>query len=143
MNNSKEKNAASLKRKLRSSRSSGNAWSFFNNSFNQFQDSLTIALKAYQNDIKKNKSLALIDTVSCGMIYLGIAQFASVVILKDTFPFNAFLAGFISCVGQFVLLISLRLQVVEQFEGISKHRAFGEFVFASLVLHFICLHFIN
>ncbi len=36
--------------------------------------------------------------------------------LVGTFPFNAFLSGFISCVASFVLGVCLRLQVSEQFK---------------------------
>lgn len=117
--------------------------------------------------------LKLIDLFLVFLVALGILQFVYV-ILVGNFPFNAFLGGFISCVGQFVLIISLRLQikssslkvavrdasekddsdkedsenvVIEDkeplFEQVSPERAFGDFVFASLILHFIVYHFIN
>ena len=79
-------------------------------------------------------------------------------------PFNAFLAGFSATVGQFVLTASLRIQtnpanrkefqssevdggakagVGGKEEGISDERAFADYVFGSLVLHFFCVNFIN
>ncbi|AMD21539.1 HFL317Wp [Eremothecium sinecaudum] len=109
----------------------------------QFQESLVTAWQAYRKDVSGNQRLMLIDTFCLGLVVLGVIQFSFIVVRRDTFPFNAFLSGFIACVGQFVLLVSLRLQIGEEFKGISKPRAFGEFTFASLVLHFICLHFIN
>ena len=62
-------------------------------------------------------------------------------------PFNAFLAGFSATVGQFVLTASLRIQTnpenKTEFESISPERAFADFVFGSLLLHFFCVNFIN
>ena len=87
-------------------------------------------------------------------------------------PFNAFLSGFSAAVGQFVLTVSLRMQISERppagassaakkstvktvdgltgeviEEGknvnISSERAFAEFVFGSLILHAFCINFIN
>ncbi|AGO11529.1 AaceriADL261Cp [[Ashbya] aceris (nom. inval.)] len=109
----------------------------------QFTEALHITWRAYSKDLKSDRRLLLIDTLCGGLVAIGLVQTLFIAVIRDTFPFNAFLAGFISCVGQFVLLISLRLQLREQFAGISSQRAFGEFVLASLVLHFICLHFIN
>lgn len=93
--------------------------------------------------------LKLIDFFLIFLICLGILQFIYVILIGN-FPFNAFLGGFISCVGQFVLLVSLRLQINDSnntnnklFKGISPERSFGDFIFASLILHFIVIHFIN
>lgn len=112
--------------------------------------------------------LQLIDLFLVFLVALGVLQFVYVVLVGN-FPFNAFLGGFISCVGQFVLVVSLRLQVKQQkpkveteseSEGetsvtadekvptttlfsISPERAFGDFIFASLILHFVVWHFIN
>lgn len=62
-------------------------------------------------------------------------------------PFNAFLSGFSACVGQFVLTASLRMQTNTEnkadFENISHERAFADFIFGSLLLHFFCVNFIN
>lgn len=115
--------------------------------FSQFGESLDIAYKSYLKQVKDNRQLKLID-IFCGfLVLIGIVQFLFIGLIRDTFPFNGFLAGFSSCVGQFVLLISLRLQLLESYSpssiGISKQRSFGEFIFSSLILHFICLHFIN
>lgn len=97
--------------------------------------------------------LMVIDIFLSFLVALGALQFIYV-LLVGNFPFNAFLGGFISCVGQFVLLVSLRLQIKpsQTVEGkaplklqfnISPERAFGDFIFASLILHFIVYHFIN
>ncbi|EHL03626.1 putative Dolichyl-diphosphooligosaccharide--protein glycosyltransferase subunit DAD1 [Glarea lozoyensis 74030] len=62
-------------------------------------------------------------------------------------PFNAFLSGFSATVGQFVLTASLRIQTnVENkadFTSVSQERAFADYVFGSLILHFFCVNFIN
>ncbi|SMN18597.1 similar to Saccharomyces cerevisiae YOR103C OST2 Epsilon subunit of the oligosaccharyltransferase complex of the ER lumen [Maudiozyma saulgeensis] len=108
-----------------------------------FAEAINLALTSYKNQIKNNRKLRLIDIFAAMLVFIGIFQTAFVGIIQDNYPFNAFLAGFIICVGQFVLLMCLRLQLTHPFEGISKSKAFGEFVIASLILHFTCLHFIN
>ncbi|CAI4064168.1 hypothetical protein N7582_002599 [Saccharomyces uvarum] len=108
-----------------------------------FQEAFKTSKKAYFAQIEKNPKLKLIDIFCFFLVLLGLIQFAFIVLIRDNFPFNAFLSGFIICVGQFVLLMSLRLQLCDSFPGISKNRAFGEFIVASLILHFVCLHFIN
>ncbi|TQS35514.1 hypothetical protein Golomagni_04065 [Golovinomyces magnicellulatus] len=62
-------------------------------------------------------------------------------------PFNAFLSGFSATVGQFVLTAILRIQTNEknkqEFMQVSPERAFADYVFGSLLLHFFCINFIN
>ena len=48
------------------------------------------------------KKLKLIDSYLTYILLTGIWQFVYCCIV-GTFPFNSFLAGFISCVGSFVL----------------------------------------
>ena len=50
----------------------------------------------------------------CTLIKVFCLQFVYCC-LVGTFPFNAFLSGFISCVGSFVLGVCLRLQVIGGF----------------------------
>ncbi|WPK23918.1 hypothetical protein PUMCH_001168 [Australozyma saopauloensis] len=109
----------------------------------------------YTNYLKAlTPRLKLIDSFLVFLVALGVLQFVYV-LLVGNFPFNAFLGGFISCVGQFVLTVSLRMQYAlatqseeskgedSPFPTITPERALGDFVFASLVLHFIVFHFIN
>lgn len=48
------------------------------------------------------KRLQLIDSYLIAIMFVGIIQFIYCAIV-GTFPFNAFLSGFFSCVGSFVL----------------------------------------
>lgn len=112
-------------------------------SASKFSDTISASYKAYCKQVSGGRQLQLIDTFCAFLVAVGVIQFLFVCAAKDSFPLNAFLAGFSACVGQFVLLVSLRMQVVNSFMGISPQRAFGEFVLASLVLHFLCLHFVN
>merc|ERR1712154_564536 len=57
--------------------------------------------------------LKLIDAYLAYCFFTGVIQFVYCC-LVGTFPFNAFLAGFISCVTSFVLGVNLRLQVNPQ-----------------------------
>lgn len=97
--------------------------------------------------------LKLIDSFLAFLVALGILQFIYVLLIGN-FPFNGFLGGFIACVGQFVLTVSLRFHYasadaakktsyISPFAKITPEAAFGEYTFASLILHFIVFHFIN
>ena len=108
-----------------------------------FRDAYELSFKSYWKQLENDSRLKLIDIFCVFLVLFASIQCIFMIAIRDNFPFNAFLSGFIVCVGQFVLLISLRLQLLDPFPGISKSRAFGEFILASLILHFICLHFIN
>ena len=58
------------------------------------------------------KRLKVIDAYLVYIFFTGVMQFVYCC-LVGTFPFNAFLAGFISCIGSFVLAACLRLQASE------------------------------
>lgn len=81
----------------------------------------------------KDLVLDLIDLTDSTNVYLavvfltGVIQFAYV-LLVGTFPFNSFLAGFLSCVTSFVLGVCLK-----------KTGEFKGFLFAHLVLHLAVL----
>ncbi|GMM38802.1 dolichyl-diphosphooligosaccharide-protein glycotransferase [Saccharomycopsis crataegensis] len=100
----------------------------------------------YFKTLQSSPKLLLIDTFCLFLVLLGAIQFLFVLVAGN-FPFNAFLSGFIGAVGQFVLTISLRLQYSDanrdKFKGITAERAIGDYIFASLILHFIVYHFIN
>lgn len=61
----------------------------------------------------------------------GVIQFIYI-LLVGTFPFNSFLAAFLSCVTSFVLAVSLK-----------KTGDFKGFLFAHLVLHLAVLQLIG
>lgn len=108
-----------------------------------FTEAITLSIDSYKKQVSNNPKLRLIDIFCAILVAIGVLQVFFVCLIQDNYPFNAFLAGFIICVGQFILLMCLRLQLTNTFEGIPKNRAFGEFILASLILHFTCLHFIN
>ncbi|KAF3927381.1 hypothetical protein ABW21_db0204701 [Orbilia brochopaga] len=98
----------------------------------------------YQSDTPQRTKL--IDVFMVFLVAVGVVQFAYCV-LAGNYPFNAFLAGFAATVGQFVLTASLRIQTnpanKTEFSSVSPERAFADFVFGSLILHFFCVNFIN
>ncbi|OCL03543.1 defender against death DAD protein [Glonium stellatum] len=95
---------------------------------------------------KTPQRVKLLDCFMTFLVVVGALQFLYCVIAGN-FPFNAFLAGFSATVGQFVLTASLRIQTnpenKAEFESISNERAFADFIFGSLLLHFFCVNFIN
>ncbi|CCO26990.1 Dolichyl-diphosphooligosaccharide--protein glycosyltransferase subunit DAD1 Short=Oligosaccharyl transferase subunit DAD1 [Rhizoctonia solani AG-1 IB] len=64
--------------------------------------------KAYQNNTSDR--LKLIDAFLVFIMISGIVQFLYCILITN-YPFNAFLSGFGSTIGQFVLTASLRSQV--------------------------------
>ncbi|KAI8880120.1 defender against death DAD protein [Backusella circina FSU 941] len=65
-------------------------------------------------------SLKLIDVYLVYIMLTGISQFVYMII-AGTFPYNAFLGGFISTVGSFVLAANLRIQTNSQNkDGVKK-----------------------
>lgn len=119
-----------------------------------FKEVLSALQATYADYVKTlTPRLKLIDLFLVFLVALGVLQFVYV-LLVGNFPFNAFLGGFISCVAQFVLTVSLRMQyaaaeskaevAAESLEfTIPPQRAFFDYVFASLILHFLVIHFIN
>lgn len=67
-------------------------------------DQLKVASQKFISGYKKDTpgSLKLIDVYLVYILITGILQFVYMV-LAGTFPYNAFLGGFISTVGSFVL----------------------------------------
>ncbi|PBK72951.1 defender against death DAD protein [Armillaria solidipes] len=90
--------------------------------------------------------LRFIDAFLVFLMLTGIAQFLYCILVTN-FPFNAFLAGFSSTVGQFVLAASLRSQVnpdnKDEFKDVSPERAFADFALGSIVLHFFVFNFLG
>ncbi|KAI9478362.1 MAG: DAD/Ost2 [Benjaminiella poitrasii] len=91
-------------------------------------------------------SLKLIDVYLVYIMLTGIMQFVYMA-LVGTFPYNAFLGGFISTVGSFVLAANLRIQTnsenKDSFKTTSPERAFADFVVCSLLLHGFCINFLG
>ncbi|KAF8803729.1 oligosaccharyl transferase epsilon subunit [Phlegmacium glaucopus] len=100
--------------------------------------------KAY-NDNTPNR-LKFIDSFLFFLMFSGIVQFAYCILVSN-FPYNAFLSGFASTVGQFVLAASFRSQVNPEnkgeFKDVSPERAFADFALGSIVLHFFVYNFLG
>ncbi|RFU36130.1 hypothetical protein B7463_g266, partial [Scytalidium lignicola] len=106
-----------------------------------------IALGIWQNYLDKtSQRTKLIDVFMAFLVVVGVLQFVYCVIAGN-YPFNAFLSGFSATVGEFVLTASLRIQTSAEnkaeFGSVPPERAFADYVFGSLILHFFCVNFIN
>lgn len=112
--------------------------------------SFTEIISNLYNDYKKSTStrIKLIDAYLVAIMFCGIIQFVYCAIV-GTFPFNAFLGGFFSCVGSFVLtgififiyLASLRMQASSEESGDKK--AFGGYTFCMLLLFLVAINFMG
>ncbi|TEY42727.1 hypothetical protein BOTCAL_0385g00050 [Botryotinia calthae] len=112
-----------------------------------YQSPQQVAIGIWQNYLDKTpQRTKLIDVFMSFLVVVGVLQFVYC-ILAGNYPFNAFLSGFSATVGQFVLTASLRIQTNEEnkaeFNSVSPERAFADYVFGSLILHFFCVNFIN
>ncbi|KAH8915045.1 defender against death DAD protein [Atractiella rhizophila] len=90
--------------------------------------------------------LRLIDNLLVFLMLTGVSQFVYCLFVTN-FPFNAFLGGFAATIGQFVLTASLRSQVNPKmratFPSVSQERAFADFVFSSLILHYFVFNYLG
>ncbi|KAF7906238.1 hypothetical protein EAF00_000517 [Botryotinia globosa] len=116
-------------------------------SSSQNQSPQQVAIGIWKNYLDKTpQRTKLIDVFMSFLVVVGVLQFVYC-ILAGNYPFNAFLSGFSATVGQFVLTASLRIQTNEEnkaeFNSVSPERAFADYVFGSLILHFFCVNFIN
>jgi len=111
------------------------------------QSAQEIAVGIWQDYLNNTpQRTKLIDIFMAFLVTVGALQFVYCVIVGN-YPFNAFLSGFSATVGQFVLTASLRIQTnglnKAEFSSVSPERAFADYVFGSLILHFFCVNFIN
>merc|ERR1739848_767381 len=110
--------------------------------------SISTVVTKFLNEYASNTptKLKIVDAYLGYIFFTGVIQFVYCC-LVGTFPFNAFLSGFITCVGSFILGVCLRLQVnpqnKSQFESISPERAFADFLFAHIILHLVVMNFIG
>ncbi|KAL2059295.1 hypothetical protein ABVK25_000587 [Lepraria finkii] len=118
--------------------------SFSSKSNQSAQDVLIDLWNNYLNTTPQR--VKLVDVFMAFLVMVGGLQFVYCVLVGN-YPFNAFLSGFSATVGQFVLTASLRIQTNPEnkmeFRSVSHERAFADFVFGSLILHFFCVNFIN
>jgi oligosaccharyltransferase complex subunit epsilon len=86
----------------------------------------------------------LIDHFLVFALLTGMIEFIYV-LLVGQFPFNSFLAGFVAAVGFFVFTVCLRLQVANphEFHGISKERAYADYVVCNVILFFVVFTFMG
>ncbi|KEZ44447.1 Dolichyl-diphosphooligosaccharide--protein glycotransferase [Scedosporium apiospermum] len=88
----------------------------------------------------------LIDAFMAYLVVVGGIQFLYCV-LAGNYPFNSFLSGFSATVGQFVLTASLRSQTNasngKKSTTVSPERAFADYIFCSLILHFFAVNYMN
>lgn len=108
--------------------------------------SFEVVEKLWKDHSAAPPRIRAIDLFMAFLLCSGIVQFVFCIVVGN-YPFNAFLAGFGANVAQFVLLANLRQQINpvnnKEFTQVSPKRAFGDFVVASLILHFLSWHFIN
>ena len=115
------------------SKSSLSALSIFSDIYNEYLRSTPLKFK-------------LIDAYLVYILFTGVIQFLYCC-LVGTFPFNALLAGFISTVASFILGVCLRMhsnpENKDVFPVFMPEWAFGNFIFAHVVLHLAVFNFMG
>ncbi|DBB03092.1 TPA: hypothetical protein ACH3X1_013405 [Trebouxia sp. C0004] len=109
-------------------------------------DALNDILRSFRGEY--NKTPVKIQVLDCFLVYAvftGLVQVAHL-LLVGSFPFNSFLAGFLSCVAFCVLTVCLRMQVDPSnadFKGMSPERAFADYVLCNGLLHLVIWNFMG
>ncbi|TIA89144.1 hypothetical protein E3P99_02220 [Wallemia hederae] len=108
------------------------------------QKSVKNLINSYSD--KTSSKFKMLDAFLAVLCVSAVLEFAYALCI-DNSPYHAFLGSFISKVGQFILTVNLRMQTnpdnATHFGHISKERAFADFVFGSLVLHFCAISFLG
>merc|ERR1711970_132319 len=109
-----------------------------------FKDAISTLYSAYVKTTPTK--LKAVDAYLFYIFTTGVVQFIYCCMV-GTFPFNAFLAGFISCVASFILGVNLRMQTnpenAQVFDNILPERAFADFLLAHIVLHLVVANFLG
>jgi oligosaccharyltransferase complex subunit epsilon len=94
-------------------------------------------------------SLRAVDALLVYVLWCGVVLF-TYALSVGSFPFNSFLAAFLSCVAVFVLTVSLRMQINPEnckrekaWAAVTPQRAYADWLFCNLILHLAVLNFIG
>ena len=101
-------------------------------------------LVKYQKDVSVH--CKIIDAYITYIILTAILQIMYSVVIGTSYPYNSLLSGVCSCVGAFVLAVSLRLQIGNTNDrefAISPERAMADFIMGNIVLHFIVITYLG
>eukprot|EP00271_Cylindrocystis_brebissonii_P014643 TRINITY_DN36081_c0_g1_i1.p1 TRINITY_DN36081_c0_g1~~TRINITY_DN36081_c0_g1_i1.p1 ORF type:complete len:114 (-),score=19.30 TRINITY_DN36081_c0_g1_i1:625-966(-) len=103
-------------------------------------------ISTFQAEYSKTPTkLKAIDLFLVYSIATAVLQFLYMS-LVGSFPFNAFLAGLLCCIGTSVLAVCLRMQANpdnKEFKDLPPERAFADYVLCSLVLYLVVINFIG
>ncbi|KAK8797875.1 hypothetical protein WA171_005404 [Blastocystis sp. BT1] len=81
--------------------------------------------------------------------FIGFSALAAIIqavycFLVGTYPFNAFLAGFIASLGSCVLSICFRMGITsEEFQKIDNNKIFAEYCFCMLLLFLVVCNYLG
>eukprot|EP00127_Corallochytrium_limacisporum_P000635 Clim_evm34s22 gene=Clim_evmTU34s22 len=106
-----------------------------------FGSTVDTVIKAYYKETPAK--LQILDVYLAFLLATGILQFVYVFI-SGGFPFNAFLAGFISCVASFVLTVGLRMQhTVVNGKAVTPGKVISDYFVCHAVLFLVIAMFMG
>mmetsp|Transcript_33837 Transcript_33837/g.46848 ORF Transcript_33837/g.46848 Transcript_33837/m.46848 type:complete len:111 (-) Transcript_33837:170-502(-) len=99
-------------------------------------------------NVEYRKIPTRLKVIDLFLVYQFLTAIVQVVYVSliGTSSFNSFLSGFFSCVGSFVFTVCLRMQVNpenQEFKGISKERAYADYMVCLFLLHLSVVTFIG
>jgi oligosaccharyltransferase complex subunit epsilon len=112
------------------------------------QDESILKVIGRFKDNYKKKTPKKVKIIDLFLIYIGLTAFTQFLYCQivGTFPFNSFLAGFFSCIGLFVMAVSLRKQVnvdtTNEFDE-TPEKAYSGFVMSAIILFFVSMIFMG
>jgi oligosaccharyltransferase complex subunit epsilon len=97
-----------------------------------------------RNYDKTSTQVKLLDVFLVYVFLTGVVQFLYCAIV-GTYPFNAFLGGFICSVGVFTVTVGLRQQVTNapEFNGRNWAAAYRDYMLCCVMLFFVCVNFMG
>ncbi|KII62767.1 Dolichyl-diphosphooligosaccharide--protein glycosyltransferase subunit DAD1 [Thelohanellus kitauei] len=112
------------------------------------RESLLCELKTIFTDYmeKTEQKLLIIDSYLVIVMLMGVLNFAYCILFMPK-PFHKFISAFISCIGSFVLGVSLRMQLDPESESsfpeVTHRKALFDFIFAHIILHAVVINYIG
>eukprot|EP01100_Stratorugosa_tubuloviscum_P012223 TRINITY_DN56_c0_g1_i1.p1 TRINITY_DN56_c0_g1~~TRINITY_DN56_c0_g1_i1.p1 ORF type:complete len:106 (+),score=31.97 TRINITY_DN56_c0_g1_i1:67-384(+) len=91
----------------------------------------------YKN--QTTSQLKLLDFFFIFSLIVALVQFAYMIVF-GTFPFNSFLSGFFTAIGEAIFTVSLRMQLKRDNTAV---RPIGDFIFCNLVLFLAAFNFMG
>ncbi|EFC44526.1 predicted protein [Naegleria gruberi] len=131
-----------------SQRSSSGSSAVASSDFDANSGSIITVIKTLFENYSKRTSqrVKIVDQYILLCVLVAVVQFVYCQIV-GTFPFNAMLAGFFTCICSMVFAVSLRKQLnpdtAKEFKTIVLEKSIADFVIISILLFFVAVSYLG